>query len=163
MLNRLCPPAAAHRQIRARIAADADVDCTPGFAVREDVAMEERPSDRFMSSEGTTGWYAYPPDGRRVEDDDTKWDGPREGSLIRFMGEHTVRVPLWGEDGLIFSDSEELTREWDVSAALAADILAWAVAWQKRSGQADHDAEASQLVRRLSRELEHRFQIVYQP
>ena len=68
-----------------------------------------------------------------------------------------------GENGLIFNDGEELMREWHVSAALVADIVAWGTAWQKYSGQTDHDAEAARLIRRLNVELDHRFQIVYQP
>ncbi len=96
-----------------------------------------------------------------LDNDRETFDLPREGSLIRLMGEHEVDVPLWGEGGLIFSDGDELAREWGVSAALVADIVAWGIAWQTSSGQPDHDAEGVRLVRRLDYELNHRFRIVY--
>ena len=70
---------------------------------------------------------------------------------------------LMSADGKLFNDVEELTREWDVSAVMAADIVAWAVAWQKQSSHADHDAEAARLVRRLNRELDHRFRSCTSP
>jgi len=70
-------------------------------------------------------------------------------------------VPLWGEGGLIFNDGDELAREWGVSAALVADIVAWGIAWQTSSGQPDHDAEGARLVRRLDHEVDHRFRIVF--
>ncbi|HET7195971.1 MAG TPA: hypothetical protein VFI99_13370 [Nocardioides sp.] len=79
------------------------------------------------------------------------------------MGEHTVDVPLWSDDGLMFNDSDELVREFGVSTDLAADIAAWADAWHSRSGTPDHDAAAATLVRRLNQELAHRYRFVYLP
>ncbi len=103
------------------------------------------------------------PVGYRVDNDEETWDRPREGSLIRLMGEHEVDVPLWAEGGLIFNDGEELAREWGVSAALVADIVAWGIAWQTSAGQTDHNAEGARLVRRLDHEVDHRFRIVFKP
>lgn len=79
------------------------------------------------------------------------------------MGEHTVDVPLWSVDGLMFNDADELVRELGVSADLAADIVAWAAAWESRSGDPDHDAAAATLVRRLNEELVERYSCVYKP
>lgn len=123
--------------------------------------MREPPADRIMSPDGRSGWYAHRPDGDRSEQDDP-WVGPREGSVVRFMAEDSVDVPLWGEDGLIFSDEHELVREWALSRELVAAIVRWG-----REAQGpitpQLDAEAARLVRLLRRELDHRFTIVYQP
>jgi hypothetical protein len=123
--------------------------------------MPEPPPDRIMSPDGRSGWYAHEPGGHQSESDD-EWAGPREGSVVRFMAEDSVDVPLWGEDGLIFSDEHELEREWGVSPELAAAIVHWGRASQGPVS-AELDAEAARLVRLLRRELDHRFAIVYQP
>ena|SRR5690348_3453376 len=99
----------------------------------------------------------------RVDDpspDETQ--SPPDGTQIRFMAEEGVDVPLWGEDGLIFGDAEELKREWDISEALVDGLVAWGRASQAGDSQ-ELDAEAARLVRSLSRELNYRFHIVYQP
>ena len=79
------------------------------------------------------------------------------------MGELGVSVPLWGEGGLLLSRPEDLTLRLGVSPALASDLETWADAWQSRSGEPAHDAEAAALVRRLKRETQYRYQILYQP
>jgi len=94
--------------------------------------------------------------------DDERWEGPRSGTQIRFMSEDSVDVPLWGEDGLIFVDGEELIREWGVSEALADDVVAWGRASQAGDSP-ELDAEAERLIRSLNKELKYRFQIVYKP
>jgi hypothetical protein len=126
------------------------------------VVGDELP-DRLLSPDGRSGWYAFNPDGSRIDEDEEPWRAPPNGSTIRLMGEDTVDVPLWSEDGLMFNDSDELIREFGVSVDLAADIMAWAVAWQSRSGNPDLDAAAATLVRRLNEELAHRYRIVYKP
>ena len=83
--------------------------------------------------------------------------------MIRFMGEHTVDVPLWDDDGLMFNTPEELTRELDLSPVLVADVVLWAREWQTHSGAPEHDAEAARLVRRLRRELNDEVKVVYHP
>ena len=123
--------------------------------------MDQQPPDRIFSPDGASGWIAMSPEGYRVDNEEETCERPREGSLIRLMGEHEVDVPLWGEDGLIFNDGDELAREWGVSAALVADIVAWGIAWQTAAGQADHNAEGARLVLRLDREVDHRFRIVF--
>lgn len=124
--------------------------------------MREPPPDRMTSPDSRSGWYAVPSGGHRPGNDDETWEGPSEGSLIRFMSEDTVDVPLWSEDGLIFVDGDELVREWGVSQELASDIVEWGRASQ---GPATPklDADAAHLIRRLQRELDYRFPIVYQP
>ena len=124
-------------------------------------AMNERPPDRLVSPDGRSGWYAHPPEGYRLEDDD-RWEGPSEGSLIRFMSEDSVDVPLWSDAGLIFVDGDELVREWGVSEELATDIVSWGRASQGPDTP-ELDAEAARLVRALRRELSYRFRFVYQP
>jgi hypothetical protein len=83
--------------------------------------------------------------------------------MIRFMGEVTVDVPLWDDDGLMFNTPEDLARAFDLSDDLVAEIVTWAREWQTNSGEPDHDAEAARLVRRIKRELNDEVGLVYQP
>lgn len=110
---------------------------------------------------GVAGAFAYGPalDGP----DEEPWQPPEDGAVIRLMGEHTVKVPLWGADGLMFDDPEEVVRELGVSRELAAALEAWAAAWQTEMNQASHDAEAARLVRRLRQEVGGRYRFVYDP
>jgi hypothetical protein len=126
--------------------------------------MSERPPDRFLAGEGRSGWFSYLPSESRTESGEP-WQPPPEGSVIRLMGDYTVTVPLWSEGGLMFSEPEELVQSFDVSRELAFDLQAWAIAWDDRSGEPDHgaDAEAATLVRRLQRELAGRYQVLYHP
>ena len=117
--------------------------------------------DRLLSPDGRSGWYAFAQDGSRIEDKDDAWSAPPEGSTIRFMGEHTVEVPLWDDNGLIFDTGEEMIREFGVGIDLAAEIMAWADQWHTRSGQPDHDAAGEALARRLQQELANRYTVVY--
>jgi hypothetical protein len=125
--------------------------------------MGDELPDRLLSPDGRSGWYAFNLDGSRFDDDEEPWRAPPNGSTIRLMGEHTVDVPLWSDDGLMFNDPDELVRQLGVSADLAADIVAWADAWHSRSGEPDHDAAAATLVRRLNEELVERYSFVYKP
>lgn len=124
--------------------------------------MREDVPDRLLSPDGQTGWYAFAPDGYDPQVDDDRWEGPPDGSLIRFMSEDSVDVPLWGPDGLIFVDGEELGREWGISHELVADVVRWGRASQGMPS-AELDAEAARLVRALAQETDHRFRILYQP
>jgi hypothetical protein len=117
-----------------------------------------------MSPDGRAGWYAYRPDGSRISGENERASKTLpDGSVVRLMGEHSVTVPLWSERGLMFSEPENLMRELGVSPALAADLEAWANAWQTHAGEPAHDAEAAALVRRLKRETEYRFRVLYHP
>lgn len=131
-----------------------------GSDASDNVEMREPPPDRILSPDGRSGWYAFPPEG--YSPDDERREGPRSGTLIRFMAEDSVEVPLWGEDGLIFVDAGEMIREWGISETLAEDLVAWGRASQAGDGP-ELDAEAARLIRSLNKELEHRFSIVYKP
>lgn len=119
------------------------------------------PSPREFTPDSPFGWYANPPDGTR-DTGDAPWEGPVPGSVIRLMSDDSVDVPLWDEEGLIFSDRDGLVREWGVSAGLADDIVAWAGESQ-RGRSRRLDAEAAALVRRLDAETGRRFTFVYRP
>ena len=69
------------------------------------------------------------------------------------MGDHGVEVPLWDEDGLMFSTGEELSRHLGVGSDLAAEIVAWADQWQRRAGQPEHTATGFALAHRLQHHL----------
>ena len=129
--------------------------------VSENAEMRDLPPDRILSSDGRSGLYAFPPEGYRLAEDEP-WEGPRDGTQIRFMAEEGVVVPLWGDDGLIFGDGEELIREWGISEALADALVAWGQASQA-GDSAELDAEAARLIRALNKELGYRFPIVYKP
>ena len=79
------------------------------------------------------------------------------------MGEHSVDVPLWDDEGLLFASPEEFVQALGGSAGLVADIVTWARAWQTRSGRPTYDAEAAQFVRRIRGELGDGVRIVYWP
>jgi hypothetical protein len=74
----------------------------------------------------------------------------------------SVDVPLWSEDGLIFSSGEELVREWRISAELAAAVVAWGRASQGPVSP-ELDAEAAPLIRLLNAQLRYVYSIVYKP
>lgn len=123
--------------------------------------MRDGLPDRLLSPDGTSGWYAVPPDGE-VPAEDEPWSPPPEHSMIRLMGEHTVEVPLWFE-GELFNDRAELESHLSLSEALVTDLVAWAAAWQDGGHGAELDREAAGLVRRLNDELGHRYTFVYHP
>ncbi|MXG90881.1 hypothetical protein [Nocardioides flavescens] len=126
--------------------------------------MSEPRPDALMSPDGTRGWFAYLPDGSRpAASDDDAWSPPREGSVIRLMGEYGADVPLWGEDGLLFLDRDELVREWTLSDDLVDDLVRWGLAWEEHAGERDHDADGADLARRLRRELGQRYRMFFHP
>lgn len=93
---------------------------------------------------------------------DDSWEPPPEGSTIRLMGEHSVPIPLWDQEGLMFGDREELLGELPVTPDLARDLEAWGLRWQDEAGLTALDADALLLVERLTGELGHRWRFVYQ-
>ena len=115
--------------------------------------------DRLMSPDGDAGWFAFNPDGSRFSEDDV-WEAPPEGSTIRLMGEHTVEVPLWW-DGDIFDTPADLVREWNLSAQLVSDLVAWAADWHQHSREPEHDRRAVELVHRLNQELGAHYRFVF--
>jgi hypothetical protein len=120
--------------------------------------------DRLLSADGKAGWFAFAPDGGRLDDREEPWRPPPRRSVIRLRGEHTVNLPLWSEeDGQMFSEPWQLIEEFGVSPDLAADLEAWGIAWEKQAGQPGHDAGAARLVRRLNEELDNYYVFVYRP
>jgi hypothetical protein len=110
--------------------------------------VADAPSGRLMAPDGKSGWYAFSPEGS-VPPEHEPWAPPAEGSILRFMGEHTVEVPLWDDEGLLFNDRQEFESQFGVSEGLASDIVAWAAAWDAGDRGAELDREAASVVRRL--------------
>lgn len=125
--------------------------------------MSDDLPDRMLSPDGQSGWYAFPPDGYSAEGDDETFEGPPEGSLIRFMAEESVDVPLWGPDGLIFNEAEDLVSEWGLSRELADEVVQWGRTSSGGLQSPELDAEAARLIRALAEQTHYRFRIVYQP
>jgi hypothetical protein len=123
---------------------------------------DEAPSDGF-SGDGKFGWFAYPPGADHASSEDDPWEPPPLGSVIRLMGDYGAEVPLWSVGGLMFGAPEELVADLGVTPDLAKDLATWGSNWERQSGQPDHDAEAARLARRLSEELDGRYQVVYRP
>lgn len=92
---------------------------------------------------------------------------PERGSLqrIRFMPEHSVRLPLWGPEGLVPDD-------WPlISLDLRNRLIAWQVRWSElqdapdyqRSAYADMGrllSEGGPLLAELQNELGPGFEVV---
>ena len=135
-----------------------DESTTPTLTPQRD----DRLPDRLLSPDGRSGWYAVRPDGGRLEDEDEPWTAPPVGSTLRFMGEYSVDVPLWDDDGLMFGSGEELVERLGVSPALVGEIVSWADDWHQRMGRPDHDAAGEELARRLEADLDGRYRVVYQ-
>lgn len=126
----------------------------------------------FLGDPATgVGWYAYPPEG---------YVGPPEsfaieGTVIRFMPEDSVSVPLWDGNGLLPHEPEWLNRALGLSAELVADLAAWGDDWNasiygQQFTAEEHlarserlDAEARVLIERLRSELPEGYEVVYLP
>lgn len=146
---------------------DLDMTGYKELSAGEHVALRWEPADQdgfnyravYVVPSSQLAWHAYRPDGYEPEDE--PWEPPPDGSVIRFMGDHCVGVPLWSDnDGLMFSDADEVVRDLGVSPDLAADLERWASGWEADSGKPHHRAEAEQLVERLNAELGHRYKFV---
>ncbi|MFC5494941.1 hypothetical protein [Nocardioides caricicola] len=97
------------------------------------------------------------------------------GTVITFMPEDTVTVPLWSDEGLLPEEPEWLNRALGLSRGLVEDIAAWGRDWnadrmgetliaaQREERRIRLDAEARLLVARLQREVPERFTVVYRP
>ncbi|RYB91155.1 hypothetical protein EUA93_19740 [Nocardioides oleivorans] len=85
-----------------------------------------------------------------------------EGTIIRFMGEHTVLIPLWGPYGLMFLGPESLVRA-GIEPDLVGDVAQWGEDWQNLSDTPDMHLRAIELIERLRRAFDGWYTIVYQP
>ena len=85
-----------------------------------------------------------------------------EGTIMRFMGEHTVLIPLWGPGGLMFSGPEGLVGA-GIEPGLVRDVARWGEDWQTLSGTPDMHLRAVELIQRLRPAFDRWYTIVYQP
>lgn len=85
-----------------------------------------------------------------------------EGTIIRFMGEHTVLIPLWGPGGLMFSGREALVGA-GIDPELVRDIVQWGEDWQTQSGAPDMHLRAIELIQRLRPAFDRWYTMVYHP
>lgn len=97
------------------------------------------------------------------------------GTVIRFMPDVTVTVPLWDAGGLLPEESTWLNQALGLSAELVADIAAWGEDWntagsggqrftheQHRQRPRRLRTEAETLVERLRAELPPGFTVTLQ-
>lgn len=131
----------------------------------------DRTRRHFGDSPSGPGWYAYPPKDYVEPAESYEVDG----TIIRFMPEDTVSVPLWDDSGLLPHEPEWLHRALGLSPGLVADLAAWGDDWNapnrgERFSDAEHlaraqrlNAEAQVLVERLRAELPEGYTVVYLP
>ena len=80
---------------------------------------------------------------------------------VRFMGEHTVTIPLWSPRGLMFSGPERLI-EAGIDPSLAAELVQWSADWNHGKTPELH-LRAIALIEKLRVAFERRYIFVYQP
>jgi hypothetical protein len=85
----------------------------------------------------------------------------RDDILVRFMGEHTVTIPLWGGGGLMFSGPEQLI-EAGIDPGLVAELVRWSADWNHGKTPELH-LRAIELIEKLRVAFERRYIFVYQP
>lgn len=109
---------------------------------------------------------------RRQSMDHDAPDFTASGTVIRFMWDYGVVVPLWDGDGLVPEEPQWLRRALGLSHSLIRDLSEWGNAMQNldanpplRTERAydDLDQRARALVDRLQRELGARFTVKYKP
>src|SRR3954454_7076928 len=81
-------------------------------------------------SGGEIRWSADPPPGQVAADGDRLDERHVAGTLIRFMCDYGVEMPLWDEDGDLPNDHDWLSRELGLSRELVTDLAAWASDWE---------------------------------
>ncbi|HTW16831.1 MAG TPA: hypothetical protein VMF51_16985 [Nocardioides sp.] len=115
---------------------------------------------------------AYWSAGPHPHDEDGVDEHTVQGSVIRFMWDYGVQVPLWDAEGLLPEDPEWLRRSLGVSDPLIEDLARWGDEMdaldadpRRRTSEAYDalDARARDLVQRLRTELGSRFSISYRP
>lgn len=106
---------------------------------------------------------------RRELPDDKAAEYAVSGSLIRFMWDYGVTVPLWDAQGLLPEEPEELKAALGLSDSLIADLTRWghdmnALDSAPRASKSQYEAldvRARTLADRLQRELGPQFTIEY--
>ena len=115
-----------------------------------------------FSAERPAGWA----------DDEDALDLNVEGSVIRFMWDYAVTVPLWDGGGKLPDEPEWLRAALGLSDQLILDLEAWGNGMRAldadpplRTEQAypHQDRLARELVQRLQGELGSRYTVVYRP
>ena len=115
-------------------------------------------------------WSAEQPAG--TDDEDEPADHTVSGSVIRFMWDYGVRVPLWDAEGLLPEDPGWLREALGLSDALIEDLGSWgrdmesldaAPGRRTVSAYETLDTRARELVRRLQQELGSRHRVSYHP
>jgi hypothetical protein len=105
-----------------------------------------------------------------VDDGDEFADHTVSGSVIRFMWDYGVRVPLWDAEGLLPDDGEWLREVLGLSDPLIEDLTRWGLdmdaldAAPSRTPTAAYralDARARELVQRLRQEVGSRYSVKY--
>ncbi len=128
-----------------------------------------RPPMYFGDSPNGAYWSA---ERRATTDQDEPIDRTLSGSVIRFMWDYGVRVPLWDADGLLPEEPEWLRETLGLSDPLIEDLTRWGRDMEALDASASRrtidayealDARARVLVQRLQRELGSRFSIKYLP
>lgn len=131
----------------------------------------EAPPMHFGDYSHGSYWSAEVHDGSNHEPESFEVSG----TVITFMPEDTVAVPLWSDEGLLPEEPEWLNRALGLSPGLVEDIAAWGNDWnadrmgetftaaQREERRIRLDADARLLAARLQREVPDRFTVVYRP
>jgi hypothetical protein len=107
-----------------------------------------------------------------TDDEDEPAGHTVSGSVIRFMWDYGVLIPLWDATGLLPDDFEWLREALGLSDPLIEDLSRWGLdmdaldaAPSRRTREAYEalDARARELVQRLRRELGSRYRVEYHP
>ena len=107
-----------------------------------------------------------------TDDEDEPVDHTVSGSVIRFMWDYGVGVPLWDAEGLLPEESDWLREALGLSDPLIQDLGSWGremnaldAAPSRRTTDAYEalDARARALVQRLEQEIGSRFSVKYRP
>lgn len=104
--------------------------------------------------------------------EDEPVDHTVSGSVIRFMWDYGVRIPLWDAEGLLPEESEWLQEALGLSDPLIEDLRMWGEEMEaldasprRRTTDAYEalDVRARALVQRLEEEFGARFSVKYRP
>ena len=117
-------------------------------------------------------WAVDPPP-HYSEPDDVQLDEQHvEGSVIRFMCDYGIDMPLWDEGGPLPNDLEWLNRELSLSTKLVSELAAWAADWDGPGTndpvmlrewigrRSEHTDQGRRLFDRLRSEVPDRFSVV---
>ena len=119
-------------------------------------------------------WSADPPLASEDAESDRLGQRRVTGTVIRFMCDYGVEMPLWDEDGPLPSDYTWLSDELGLSRELVTDLAAWASDWDSPGTtdpgrlqewiqqRPEHGAQGRRLFERLRSEVADHFEVVNQ-